>query len=98
MYVHVAYTGACESNGTSPSVPRISASMALTSQTQWVPCSILTVSRVKILTRAETRFITLDRGYCERLLLVIWTERDEDVIRIISARKASPGEARGYED
>ncbi len=46
----------------------------------------------------EPRFVTLGRGYSDRLLLVVWTERDEDVIRIISARKASPGEARAYQD
>jgi uncharacterized DUF497 family protein len=46
----------------------------------------------------EARLVTLGRGYCDRLLLVVWTERDEDVIRIISARKASPGEAHDYED
>ncbi|MBL6752217.1 MAG: BrnT family toxin [Nevskia sp.] len=46
----------------------------------------------------EQRFVTLGRGYCERLLLVVWTERDEEVLRIISARKASPGEACAYED
>ena len=32
------------------------------------------------------------------LLLVVWTERTGDVIRIISARRASPGEARHYRD
>ena len=48
--------------------------------------------------RGELRFITLGRGYCDRLLLVVWTERNEDVLRIISARKASPAEARTYED
>jgi len=46
----------------------------------------------------EPRFLTLGRGYCERLLLVVWTERSGDVIRIISARRASPGEARHYRD
>lgn len=46
----------------------------------------------------EPRFLTLGRGYCERLLLVVWTERTGDVIRIISARRASPGEARHYRD
>jgi uncharacterized protein len=48
--------------------------------------------------QSEKRFITLRRGYSDRLLLVIWTERGDDVTRIISARKASPGEARAYED
>lgn len=46
----------------------------------------------------EARYLTLGRGYADRLLLVVWTERDGDVIRIISARNASPGEARHYED
>ena len=46
----------------------------------------------------EPRFLTLGRGYCERLPLVVWTERTGDVIRIISARRASPGEARHYRD
>ena len=46
----------------------------------------------------EPRFVTLGRGYSDRLLLVVWTERSADVIRIISARKASPGEARAYEE
>lgn len=46
----------------------------------------------------EARYLTLGRGYADEVLLVVWTERDRDVIRIISARKASPGEVRNYED
>ncbi|MGH8658019.1 MAG: BrnT family toxin [Gammaproteobacteria bacterium] len=46
----------------------------------------------------EARYLTLGRGYADHVLLVVWTERDEDAIRIISARKTSPGEARNYED
>jgi uncharacterized DUF497 family protein len=45
----------------------------------------------------EARYATLGRGYLDRLLLVVWVERDADTLRIISARKASPGEARHYE-
>lgn len=44
----------------------------------------------------EDRFITLgpiSRG----LVLVVWTERFDDVIRIVSARWATPREARRYE-
>ena len=48
--------------------------------------------------RGEARFVTLGRGYSDRLLLVVWTERDEDVTRIVSARKASPSEMRAYEE
>lgn len=44
----------------------------------------------------ETRFLTLGLGFVGSLLLVVWTERDEDTIRLISARRASPGEARHY--
>lgn len=46
----------------------------------------------------EVRLITLGRSYSDRMLIVVWTERLHDVIRIISARKASPGEARAYQE
>jgi uncharacterized protein len=46
----------------------------------------------------ELRFVTLGRGFSDRLLYVVWTERGPDVTRIISARKASVGEARQYEE
>jgi uncharacterized DUF497 family protein len=46
----------------------------------------------------EFRYITLGTGFCGRILFVVWTERSEDTIRIISARKASPGEARQYHE
>jgi uncharacterized DUF497 family protein len=44
----------------------------------------------------EARFVTLGLGYAGGLLLVVWTERAVDSIRIISARRASPSEARHY--
>ena len=37
-------------------------------------------------------------GFTGRVLLVIWTERLADSIRIISARRASPAEARPYRE
>ncbi len=46
----------------------------------------------------EARFVTLGCGFIGSVLLVVWTERDEDVVRIISARSASPGEARHYRE
>jgi len=45
----------------------------------------------------EDRFIAIGpitRG----LVLVVWTERDEDAIRIISARWATPRERHLYQD
>jgi uncharacterized protein len=43
----------------------------------------------------EDRFISI--GPIKRgIVLVIWTERDADVIRIISARWATPREAQRY--
>ena len=43
----------------------------------------------------EDRFITI--GPIQRgLALVVWTERDGDVVRIISARWATPAERRLY--
>ena len=44
----------------------------------------------------EARFVTLGCGVSGSVLLVVWTERDLENIRIISARFASPGEARHY--
>ena len=44
----------------------------------------------------ETRFLTLGMDWMLRVLLVVWTERIADHIRIISARKASHGEVRRY--
>jgi uncharacterized DUF497 family protein len=43
----------------------------------------------------ESRYVSLGRDAFGRILVVVWTER-EDSIRLISARKASPGEARHY--
>lgn len=44
----------------------------------------------------EVRWVTLGCDGAQRLLLVVWAEREVDVIRIVSARTASPGEARHY--
>lgn len=46
---------------------------------------------------AEDRFVTLGRSIADRLLVVVHTDR-EDVIRIISARKAIRSERRQYEE
>lgn len=46
----------------------------------------------------EPRFVTLGMGLDLRVLLVVWTERRGDTYRIISARKASPGESRQYQE
>jgi uncharacterized DUF497 family protein len=45
----------------------------------------------------EERYITLGLSKAKRLLLTAHTERDE-VIRIISARKATKNERRFYEE
>lgn len=44
----------------------------------------------------ESRYVTLGMGFTGRVLLVVWAERLLDSIRIISARRASPAEARPY--
>jgi len=44
----------------------------------------------------EVRYITLGCDLLGRILYVVWTERDPDTIRLISARKASPGQVRQY--
>lgn len=45
----------------------------------------------------EARFVTVGMDVLGRLLVVIYTHREEGQIRIISARKASPRERRAYE-
>ena len=44
----------------------------------------------------ERRHLTLGLDPTGQVLLVVWTERGEDAIRIVSARRASPGERRAY--
>lgn len=44
---------------------------------------------------SEARFVTLGRDFLDRVILVAWLWREED-IRLISARKATPRERRQY--
>ena len=44
----------------------------------------------------EERFLTLGMDALGRILLVVYSWRD-DLVRLISARKASPSERRQYE-
>jgi uncharacterized DUF497 family protein len=46
----------------------------------------------------EIREIAIGRTILQRLVLVVFTERREDLIRIISARKATRREQRDYEE
>jgi len=48
--------------------------------------------------QGEGRMVTLGMGISLRVLYVVWTERRGDTYRIISARKASPGEIRQYQE
>ena len=45
----------------------------------------------------EDRFLSLGRSEADRLIVVSYTERHDDRIRIISARLASRKERRQYE-
>lgn len=45
----------------------------------------------------EQRFVTLGSDAIGRLLVVVYTYRNEDVIRIISARRATRPERTAYE-
>jgi uncharacterized DUF497 family protein len=47
---------------------------------------------------AEDRYITIGMDFTLRVLLVVYTWRRENVIRVISARKATPMERRLYEE
>ena len=46
---------------------------------------------------SEERFVTLGLDFFGRLLVVVFTWREEH-LRILSARKASPAERRQYEE
>ena len=46
----------------------------------------------------EERFVTLGMDGLERLLVVAYTWRGEDEIRVFSARAAEPHERRDYEE
>jgi len=45
----------------------------------------------------EERFVTLGRDFLGRLVLVVWTWRGE-IVRLISARDATPRERRQYSE
>lgn len=45
----------------------------------------------------EERFITIGVDTLGRLLVVVYSWQEEDTIRLISARKATPHERRQYE-
>ncbi len=47
---------------------------------------------------AEERFIAIGHSARPRLLLVVFAEKDGEVIRIISARKPTAKEKRDYEE
>ena len=40
--------------------------------------------------------MTMGRDFLDRALIVVYTERGENEIRLKSARKASPGERKAY--
>jgi hypothetical protein len=44
----------------------------------------------------EQRFVTMGLDFLGRVLVVCWTPRGDD-IRVISARKATPGERANYD-
>ena len=45
----------------------------------------------------EARFVTIGFSAKGRLLVVVHTEEDDDPVRIISAREATPQERKRYE-
>ena len=46
---------------------------------------------------SEDRFVTIGYSAIERCLIVVWCEKVESVIRVISARKATKREMSDYE-
>ena len=56
----------------------------------------LSLHRIDPDAEAEERFVAIGEGNLGRLLVVVYTLRDES-IRLISARHATPSEIRTYE-
>jgi uncharacterized DUF497 family protein len=46
----------------------------------------------------EQRFVTIGADILGRVLVVVYAYSGEDEIRLISARRATPGERRVYEE
>lgn len=46
----------------------------------------------------EDRFIRIGLSRKANVLLVVFCQRDDEIIRIISARKATPAERKAYEE
>jgi uncharacterized DUF497 family protein len=46
----------------------------------------------------EQRFVTLGSDLMGRILVVVYAYDDKEIIRLISARKASPHERKQYEE
>ena len=44
----------------------------------------------------EQRLVTMGRDFLDQVLIVVYTERGEEEIRLISARKTSHGERKAY--
>ena len=56
----------------------------------------LSLHRIDPDTEGEERFVAIGEGTAGQLLVVVYTLRG-DVIRLISARRATPTEIRSYE-
>ena len=57
----------------------------------------LTILDLDESTADEERYVTVGMDAMGRILVVVWTWRNENTLRVISARKATPGERRQYE-
>ena len=87
----------CDSNGMKPNDAATYGSTAWTSVTPSRRLKTPTIVLLKIrMRKTEVRYITLGMSVSLTLLIVVWTERTRDIIRIISARPASKGEAHQY--
>ena len=66
---------------------------------QWA-CSTMTTPSLPLIPDSvgENRMVTLSMGLNLRVLYVVRVERHRNNYRIISARKASPGEIRQYQE
>jgi uncharacterized DUF497 family protein len=86
----------CTASGTKPSAGQFSQARRKFSDAVGALENLANLTIADPDAAGEARFITLGMDFLSRVVLVIWTERAADRIRIISARKVSSGETRRY--
>lgn len=88
----------CATNGTKPSGKRLRKHGVDFADAVGVSFDDHALTRFDPDSKDENRMVTIGLGASLRILYVVWVERHGDAYRVISARKASPGEIHQYQE